>query len=124
LHHIRFTLDPTETDQRHTASASQPGHTAFVNRLAELAAGFDGPVLLVSGDSHDLRVDPGVAWFTLYGATPQPNVTQIIVDRSIEDDADWLRLHVDPRAPGVFSWEQEFVPSGRQSRSALPGRSP
>lgn len=92
------------------AGATFTAHTAFVNRLAELAAGFDGPVLLVSGDSHDLRVDPGVPWFTLYGATPQPNVTQIIVDRSIEDDADWLRLHVDPRSPGVFSWEQEFVP--------------
>jgi hypothetical protein len=67
-------------------------------------------VLLVSGDSHDYRVDAGVPWFSLYGATPPANVTQIIVDRSIEDDADWLRLHVDPAAPGVFSWTQVFVP--------------
>lgn len=43
--------------------------------------------------------------------TPQQaNVTQIVVDRSIEDDADWLRLHVDPRAPRVFAWEQVVVP--------------
>jgi hypothetical protein len=91
------------------AGAHFDAHTDFVRRLSELAADFDGPILLVSGDSHDLRVDPGVPWFTLYGATPRDNVTQIIVDRSIEDDADWLRLHLDPRAPGVFSWEQEFV---------------
>jgi hypothetical protein len=64
----------------------------------------------VSGDSHDYRVDAGMPSFTLYGATPQPNVTQIIAHRSLEDDADWLRLHAFPRAPGVFSWEQVFVP--------------
>jgi hypothetical protein len=90
--------------------ASFTAHTDFVHRLADLAAGFDGPVLLVSGDSHDYRVDQGVPWFALYGATPQANITQVIVDRSLEDDADWLRLHVDPNTPGVFSWEQVFVP--------------
>ena len=67
-------------------------------------------MLLVSGDSHDFRVDEGVEWFSLYGATPRSNVTQIIVDRSLEDDANWLRLHVDPRSPEVFSWEEVFVP--------------
>lgn len=90
--------------------ASFTAHTAFVQRLAQLAAAFNGPVLLVSGDSHGYRVDPGVPWFSLYGVTPQPNVTQVIVDRSIEDDSDWLRLHVDPKTPAVFSWEQVFVP--------------
>lgn len=90
--------------------ATFTAHNAFVARLAALAAAFDGPVLLVSGDSHDYRVDPGVPWFSLYGVTPPANVTQIIVDRSIEDDIDWLRLHVDPRSPAVFSWEQVFVP--------------
>ena len=84
-------------------------HTEFVNRLSELAADFDGPVLIVCGDSHDLRVDPGVPWFSLYGAEPRANVTQVVVDRSIEDDMDWLRLHVDPRSETVFSWEQMFV---------------
>jgi hypothetical protein len=67
-------------------------------------------VLLLSGDSHDYRVDAGVPWFSLYGVTPPANVTQIIVDRSIEDDTDWLRLHVDPKSSEVFSWEQVFGP--------------
>jgi hypothetical protein len=85
------------------------GHTAFVRRLEQLAAAFGRPVLLVSGDSHDYRVDVGVPWFALYDATPPDNVTQIIVDRSIEDDANWLRLRIDPLSSEVFSWEQVTV---------------
>ena len=90
--------------------ATFTGHQDFVARLASLATRFHGPVLIVSGDSHDYRVDVGVPWFSLYGVTPPANVTQIIVDRSIEDDIDWLRLHVDPKSPSVFSWEQVLVP--------------
>ena len=115
----RYRHDRIETNRRHippsthlngATECDDSAHTAFVNRLAELAAGLTGPVLLVSGDSHDYRVDVGVPWFLLYGATPPANVTQVIVDRSIEGDADWLRLHVDPDTPQVFSWEQAFVP--------------
>ena len=91
------------------AGATFTAHIEFVNRLAELAADFDGPILLVSGDSHDLRVDAGVPWFSLYGATPQPNVTQLVVDRSLEDDANFVRLHVDPKTPDVFTWENVTV---------------
>ena len=55
---------------------------------------------------------------TYYGVTSPPNVTQLIVDRSIESPAtdvgtqsviEWVRLHVDPRSPNVFSWEQVIV---------------
>ncbi len=92
------------------AGADFSEHTAFVQQLAKLASRFRGQVLLVSGDSHDLRVDPGVPWFSFYGAEPQPNVTQLIVDRSIEADIDWVKLTVDPTSPTVFSWEQRFVP--------------
>jgi hypothetical protein len=105
-----FQADLWNPFDRAVGGISFSGHTGFVQRLAQLAADFDGPVLLLSGDSHDYRVDAGVPWFSLYGATPQSNVTQIIVDRSLEDDADWLRLHVDPRSPGVFSWDQVFMP--------------
>ena len=67
------------------------------------------------GDSHNFRVDAGVPWFSLFGVTPPANVTQIVVDRSIEDvtDAspiDYLRLTIDPRSHAVFSWEQVNVP--------------
>ncbi len=92
------------------AGAEFSGHVAFLTRLATLAAQFKRPVLLIAGDSHDYRVDVGVPWFSLYGLTPLGNVTQLIVDRSIEADVDWLRLTVDPKSPGVFSWTQVFVP--------------
>lgn len=55
-------------------------------------------------------------WFgTYYGVTPPGNITQVIVDRSIEvaTDAtpiDYLRLIIDPATRAVFSWEQVNVP--------------
>ena len=77
-------------------------------------------MLLISGDYHNFRVDVGVPWFTTFYSVPAPaNVTQIIIDRSIEinrtgaPDAtpiDYLKLTIDPRAPGVFSWTQVNVP--------------
>jgi len=84
--------------------------TGIVQRISQLATAFGRPVLLLAGDSHDLRVDVGVPWFSLYGVTPPANVTQVVVDRSIEDDIDYLRLTIDPQSPSVFSWEQVFVP--------------
>jgi hypothetical protein len=97
------------------AGASFTAHTSFVSRLAELATEFGGPVLIIAGDYHNYRVDVGVPWFTLYNVTPVANITQIIVDRSIEatTDAspiDYLRLRVDPSSATVFSWEQVLVP--------------
>jgi hypothetical protein len=90
--------------------ATPSGHQGFVQHLARLATAFSGPVLLVSGDSHDYRVDVGVPWFSRYGVTPPANVTQVIVDQTIEDDVEWLRLHVDPTAPAVFRWERVRTP--------------
>ena len=34
------------------------------------------------------------------------NLTRIVVEG--ETIAEWLRLHIDPRAPQVFSWERVF----------------
>ncbi len=90
-------------------------HQAWVERLAWQANHFDGQVLLVSGDSHDYRVDVGVPWMSTYYGTPAtPNITQVIVDRTIEagdaaGEIEWLRLHVDPKSASVFSWERVIV---------------
>lgn len=99
--------------------ASFTAHQAWVDRLVQLASGYKGKVLMIVGDSHDYRVDVGVPWVaTYYGGPALPNVTQIVVDRSIESPAtdagtlsviEWLRLHIDPRSPEVFSWKQEIV---------------
>src|SRR5262245_22603123 len=94
-------------------------HQTWVERLSQLASSFNGKILMIVGDSHDYRVDPGVPWMnTYYGVTAPANITQIVVDRSVESPAtdvgtqsviEWLRLHVDPRSPDVFSWEQVIV---------------
>jgi len=47
------------------------------------------------------------------GVTAPSNLTNIIVDQSIEDDIDYLRLTIDPKSKAVFSWEQVFVPIAR-----------
>lgn len=66
---------------------------------------------MIAGDSHDYRVDVAVPWMSAYyGVTSPPNLTNILVDRSIEDDIDYLRLTIDPKSKSVFSWEQVFVP--------------
>ena len=98
------------------AGISFEAHRGFVTRLAALATEFGRPVLVVVGDYHDYRVDVGVPWFsTFYGVAGPANLTQIVVDRSIEatTDAspiDYLRLKIDPASPAVFSWENVIVP--------------
>jgi len=96
-------------------------HEVWVRRFAELASAYNGKVLLIAGDSHDYRVDVAVPWISKYvdGLAPSlPNVTQVIVDASVESPAtdkgapsviEWLRVHIDPRSPNVFSWEQVIV---------------
>jgi hypothetical protein len=101
------------------AGAHFTAHQEWVERLSQLASSFNGKILMIVGDSHDYRVDPGVSWMnTFYGVPSPANLTQIVVDRAIESPAtdvgtksviEWVRLHIDPRSPDVFSWEQVIV---------------
>jgi hypothetical protein len=110
-----YQADLWHPDDR-AGGAEFTAHQTWVERLSQLARGFDGKILLVVGDSHDYRVDVGVPWMsTYYGVTAPANVTQVVVDRTIESPAtdvgrpsqiEWLRLHIDPRSPEVFSWAQ------------------
>jgi uncharacterized iron-regulated protein len=103
------------------AGAQFTAHQDFVARLSALAQAFaPRPVLLIVGDYHEYRVDIGVPWFTSYYNVPSPaNVTQIVIDRSIEinrtgaadpSPIDYLKLTINKKTPGVFSWTQVFVP--------------
>ena len=99
-----------------------------MTRLASLATRFRRPVLIVSGDTHEYRVDAGVPWFSLYGVTPVPNITQVIVDRSIEatTDAspiDYLRLKIDPRRLQCSAGSRSNVPSNPTAAQAATGPS-
>jgi hypothetical protein len=91
------------------------GYDQFVQTLAGLARHFGGPVLLINGDSHLYEVDhPLTAAFYANPATvgdfhhvgfAVPNLTRITVQGSTNTPHEWLRLTIDPRAPGIFSWE-------------------
>ncbi len=78
------------------ASAGPAGFEKVLARIAARAAAFDGPVLLLQGDTHTYKTDQ-----------PLPNVTRIVVEG--ETAAEWLRLRIDGDLPGLFSWTREAV---------------
>jgi hypothetical protein len=75
------------------------GQQAIVDRIAERTAAFDGPVLLLQGDSHVFRVDHPL---------PLDNLTRIVVHGETLP-FEYLRLTIDPRDPDLFSWERVQV---------------
>lgn len=89
--------------------APSQGFDAIVARLAERARAFDGPVLLLEGDSHTYLVDrPLGAGSPAHGVrTAARNVTRIVVQGATA--SEWLRLSVDPSDPDVFSWTRVQV---------------
>ena len=81
----------------------------IVQHIATLAKSFGKPVLLLQGDSHLFVADrPIENGNVLHGVTiAVPNLTRIVVQGSTTTPrTEWLRLHVDPAAPAVFSWER------------------
>jgi calcineurin-like phosphoesterase family protein len=77
--------------------ANLTGYDSIKAKLADRAAHFGRPVLLLEGDSHLFKVDHPLA-----GA---PNLTRIVVQGSTNLPREWLKLHIEPRDPSVFSWE-------------------
>lgn len=82
------------------------GLTPIVRRLADLAADFRRPVLLVQGDSHVYLADkPLELGDPVHGVTRAvPNLTRIVVQGS--NTTEWLKLRIDPRKREVFSWQR------------------
>ena len=82
----------------------------IVQHIAELSLAFGKPVVLFQGDSHFFIADkPIETGNPLHGvAISVPNLTRIVVQGSTTTPkTEWLRLHVDPAAPAVFSWERK-----------------
>ena len=84
--------------------------TDLVQALAREARAFGGPVLLLNGDSHQFTddrplADPAHPWLkSMYGITRDvPNLRRITVNGSITPCHEWLKLSIEPQAPGVFS---------------------
>jgi hypothetical protein len=82
------------------------GFDSIVQRLADRANAFEGPVLLLEGDSHRFLVDNPLANGdpVHHVATPVANLTRIVVEG--ETASEWLRLTIDPKSPQPFSWER------------------
>jgi len=84
-------------------------YTPFVTELAARALEFGKPVLLLNGDSHIYLADHPLADPTsdtgkIHGTPAVPNLTRVTVQGSTNTPWEWLKLTIDPRAPGVFSW--------------------
>ena len=82
--------------------ATPSGFTEFKAALEEEVTAFDGPVVLVHGDSHTFRIDKPVI-----SETRPPNFTRVETFGS--PDVHWVRATVDPRDEEVFSFEPEIV---------------
>ncbi len=83
--------------QADTFAGSPEGFEGIIERIEDRARQFDGPVLLLQGDTHEYKVD-----------RPLPdalNVTRIVVEGETADE--WLRLRVDPRGDQLFTWTRE-----------------
>jgi hypothetical protein len=89
-----------------SASAFRP----LVQAIAQGAAGFDGPVYLLNGDTHVYeRNNPlaaGSPWLAFYGLSgPVQNLTRITVEGAAGVD-EYLRATVDVHDPAVVVFER------------------
>jgi glycerophosphoryl diester phosphodiesterase len=82
--------------QADTYTFGGSGFAAISERIADRAAGFDGDVLVLQGDTHDFLVDHPVV--------EAPNLTRVVVEG--ETVSEWLALTVDPAGPRLFRWER------------------
>jgi hypothetical protein len=82
--------------QADTFVGDRRGMEAINQRIEELAGRFDGPVLLLQGDTHTYKVDRPLP--------EAPNLTRLVVEGETADE--WLRLRIDPRDPKLFTWER------------------
>jgi hypothetical protein len=84
-------------------------YTPFVSRLAARSVEFGKPVLLLNGDSHVYMADQPLADPTsdtgvIHGTGAVSNLWRITVQGSTNTPWEWLKLTIDPKDPGVFSW--------------------
>lgn len=91
------------------AAKRTTGFDGLLEALEEEVVGYDKPVAYVHGDTHMFRID-------------KPLVSSVS-RRAIEHftrvevfgypDSHWIRVTVDPRDPGLFSFRPQFVRENR-----------
>ncbi len=112
--HAKAVVVATQADMWDPAAVAPGGdglsaYTPFVQQLAALSLQFRKPVLLFNGNSHLFEADHPLANSSsptgvIHHAPSVPNLTRITVQGSTNAPAEWLRLTIDTRKPGVFSW--------------------
>jgi hypothetical protein len=116
----------TQADMWDPAIEGNPaGYDHFapiVQALAAESLAFEGPVLLLNGDSHQFTDDHPLADpsrpqnKSIYGiAQDVPNLHRITVNGSTTPCHEWLKLTVDPHTSGVFSYQRVRFTSSRAS---------
>jgi hypothetical protein len=96
-----FTHAPGVLLMMQAEPVATPGFTEIRTRIAERAAAYGKPVLLVHGDEHIYEVEPHYAGVA--------NLTRL---ETFGDTAtQWIRVTVNPKTPGVFSWQPQTVPT-------------
>ena len=91
---------------------NQTAFIAIKAVIAERAARFAKPVLLLEGDSHVLKIDRP--------AGMPANLTRIVVQGSTSVPHEWLRLKADPSSARVFSCENVTFLTGAAAPCGAP----
>ncbi len=89
--------------------AGDDSFNGLLQKLATRAKAFGKPVLVLQGDSHVYVADkPLENGSVAHGVTISvPNLQRIVVQGSTTKPlTEWIRLHVDPSTPAVFTWER------------------
>ena len=93
-----------QADMWDESAPDQPAYIPFKAVIADRAARFGRPVLLLQGDSHEFKVDTPAG---------QPaNLVRVVVQGSTSVPHEWLRLTVDARSARVFSCENVLFGPG------------
>ena len=101
-----------QADMWDGAAADQTAFIPIEAVIADRAARFGKPVLLLQGDSHLLKVDRPAG---------QPaNLTRVVVQGSTNVPHEWLRLRIDPSRAGVFSCENVVFLTGAVTPCPVP----
>ncbi len=91
------------------ATGELTNYKPIVQKLADLVQDFNGPVLLLNGDSHvygsdQPLADPNSVTGVIHNTQAVPNLTRITVQGSTTAPSEWLRLTINPSKSQPFSW--------------------
>jgi hypothetical protein len=101
-----------QADMWDGTAADQTAFAPIKAVIADRAARFGKPVLLLQGDSHQLKVDRP--------AGMPANLTRVVVQGSTSVPHEWLRLRVDPGSAGVFTCENVTFVTGAVAPCPAP----